>query len=173
MIFCFYSGASAVAFVQSYGEFGLTDNIPLVCAGFTVEEDVLPAQGTAALGALSSLHWSLLIDNPINKRFTSAYKNRTGKDANVFAVQGYDTGRVIAELLIAVQGDTSDVNRMIDYLAGISFDSPRGPFNLDSQSQNPSQHIYVRRVDEVDGALHNVVIEDLGAFTDPGDNSLG
>ena len=173
MVFCFYSGASAVAFVQSYGEFGLTDNIPLVCAGFTVEEDVLPAQGTAALGALSSLHWSLLIDNPINKRFTSAYKNRTGKDANVFAVQGYDTGRVIAELLIAVQGDTSDVSRMIEYLAGISFDSPRGPFNLDSQSQNPSQHIYVRRVDEVDGALHNVVIEDLGAFTDPGDNSLG
>ena len=67
-------------------------------------------------------------------------------------------------MLIAVQGDTSDVSRMIDYLAGISFDSPRGPFNLDSQSQNPSQHIYVRRVDEVDGALHNVVIEDLGAL---------
>ncbi len=173
MVFCFYSGGAAVTFVQAYGEFGLSGRIPLVCAGFTVEEDVLPAEGPAALGARSALHWSLLMDNPVNRKFTSAYKEQTGKDANVFAVQGYDTGRVIAELLVAVQGDTDDVNRMVDSLPGISFDSPRGPFQLDIKSQNPTQHIYVREVQEVDGALHNVVIEDLGAFTDPGDNSLG
>jgi branched-chain amino acid transport system substrate-binding protein len=76
-------------------------------------------------------------------------------------------------LLNAVQGDTSDVNKMIDVMPGISFDSPRGPFQLDAKSQNPTQHIYVRRVEDVGGALHNVVIEDLGAFTDPGDDSLG
>ncbi len=173
MVFCFYSGGAAVTFVQAYGEFGLSGNIPLVCAGFTVEEDVLPAQGEAALGAQSGLHWALLLDNAVNKKFTAGYKERAGKDANVFAVQGYDTGRVVAELLNAVQGDTSDVNKMIDVMPGISFDSPRGPFQLDAKSQNPTQHIYVRRVEDVGGALHNVVIEDLGAFTDPGDDSLG
>ncbi|MDP7644710.1 MAG: ABC transporter substrate-binding protein [Anaerolineales bacterium] len=173
MVFCFYSGGAAVTFVKAYGEFGLSGNIPLVCAGFTVEEDVLPAQGEAALGAQSGLHWALLLDNAVNKKFTAGYKERAGKDANVFAVQGYDTGRVVAELLNAVQGDTSDVNKMIDVMPGISFDSPRGPFQLDAKSQNPTQHIYVRRVEDVGGALHNVVIEDLGAFTDPGDDSLG
>lgn len=173
MVFCFYSGASAVTFVQAYGEFGLGGNIPLVCAGFSVEEDVLPAQGEAALGARSGLHWSLLLDNPANTNFTAAYKGQTGKDANVFAVQGYDTGRVIAEILDAVQGDTSDVNGMIDAVSGISFDSPRGPFTFDHRSQNPTQHIYVREVKKVDGTPHNVVIDDMGAFTDPGDNSLG
>ncbi|MDP6225666.1 MAG: ABC transporter substrate-binding protein [Anaerolineales bacterium] len=173
MVFCFYSGGAAVTFVQAYGEFGLSGNIPLVCAGFTVEEDVLPAQGEAALGAQSGLHWALLLDNAVNKKFTAGYKERAGKDANVFAVQGYDTGRVVAELLNAVQGDTSDVNKMIDVMPGISFDSPRGPFQLDAKSQNPTQHIYVRRVEDVGGTLHNVVIEDLGAFTDPGDDSLG
>jgi branched-chain amino acid transport system substrate-binding protein len=173
MVFCFYSGASAVTFVQAYGEFGLGGNIPLVCAGFSVEEDVLPAQGEAALGARSGLHWSLLLDNPANTNFTAAYKGQTGKDANVFAVQGYDTGRVIAEILDAVQGDTSDVNGMIDAVSGISFDSPRGPFTFDHRSQNPTQHIYVRQVKKVDGTPHNVVIDDMGAFTDPGDNSLG
>tara|TARA_B100000315_G_C14570643_1_gene585291 strand:- start:1240 stop:2463 length:1224 start_codon:yes stop_codon:yes gene_type:complete len=173
MVFCFYSGGSAVTFVQAYGEFGLSGNIPLVCAGFSVEEDVLPAQGEAALGTRSGLHWSLLLENPANAKFTAAYKEQTGKDANVFAVQGYDTGRVITEIIDAVQGDTSDVNGMIDSVSGISFDSPRGPFTFDHRSQNPTQHIYVREVQKVDGTPHNVVIEDMGAFTDPGDNSLG
>ncbi|MFQ5617324.1 MAG: ABC transporter substrate-binding protein [Anaerolineales bacterium] len=173
MVFCFYSGGAAVTFIQAYGEFGLTGSIPLVTAGFTVEEDVLPAEGDAALGARSGLHWALLLDNPENKAFTAAYKERAGKDANVFALQGYDTGRVIVEMLNAVQGDTSDVDKMIDALGGVSFNSPRGPFKLDANTQNPSQHIYVREVREVDGALHNVVIEDLGEITDPGDDSKG
>ena len=173
MVFCFYSGGAAVTFVQAYKEFGLSRNIPLVCAGFSVEEDVLPAEGTAALGVRSGLHWSLLLNNPANRKFTADYKEQTGQNANVFAVQGYDTGRAIAEILVAVEGDTSNVNGMIDSIEGIRFDSPRGPFTMDIKSQNPTQHIYVREVQEVNNALHNVVIEDMGPFTDPGDNSLG
>ena len=173
MVFSFYSGGAAVTFVQAYGEFGLSGNIPLVCAGFTVEEDVLPAQGEAALGAFSGLHWALLLDNPENKAFTAAYKTKTGLDANVFALQGYDTARVIVEMLTATEGATDDNDQMIEALGNVSFDSPRGPFRLDANSQNPVQHIYVREVQEVDGALHNVVIEDLGEVTDPGDDSLG
>lgn len=173
MVFSFYSGGAAVTFVQAYGEFGLSGNIPLVCAGFTVEEDVLPAQGDAALGAFSGLHWALQLDNPENKAFTAAYKEKTGLDANVFALQGYDTGRVIVEMLNATDGATDDNDMMIDALGNISFNSPRGPFRLDTNSQNPVQHIYVREVQEVDGTLHNVVIEDLGEVTDPGDDSLG
>ena len=173
MVFSFYSGGAAVTFVQAYGEFGLSGNIPLVCAGFTVEEDVLPAQGEAALGAFSGLHWALLLDNPENKAFTAAYKTKTGLDANVFALQGYDTARVIVEMLKATEGATDDNNKMIESLGNVSFDSPRGPFRLDANSQNPVQHIYVREVQEVDGALHNIVVEDLGEVTDPGDDSLG
>ncbi|MFQ5409130.1 MAG: ABC transporter substrate-binding protein, partial [Anaerolineales bacterium] len=62
---------------------------------------------------------------------------------------------------------------MIDVLPGISFNSPRGTFKLDANSQNPTQRIYVRKVEEVDGELHNVILEDLGEITDPGDDSLG
>lgn len=173
MVYCFYSGGAAVTFVKAYGEFGLSGKIPLVCAGFTVEEDVLPAEGDAALGARSGLHWALLLDNPENQKFTAAYKQKTGKDANVFAVQGYDTGRVIVDMLNAVQGDTSDVDKMIDALGGVSFASPRGPFALDTNSQNPRQHIYVREVQNVESVLHNVVIADLGEIADPGDDSKG
>ena len=72
-----------------------------------------------------------------------------------------------------MQGDTSATSRMLESLQDVSFSSPRGSFRLDPKSQNPTQHIYVREVKEIEEKLHNVVIEDLGEFTDPGDNSLG
>jgi hypothetical protein len=62
---------------------------------------------------------------------------------------------------------------MIDALGGVSFASPRGPFALDANSQNPRQHVYVREVQNVEGVLHNVVIADLGDIADPGDDSKG
>lgn len=171
LIYSFYSGGAAVTFVQAYGEFGV--ELPLLSAGFMVEEDVLPAQGDAALGVRSTLHWALLLDNPENQAFTSAYLERTGTEANVFAMQGYDTARVIVEMMEAVDGDTSDVEAMIDALPGISFDSPRGPYSLDANSQAPRHNEYLREVQEVGGELHNVVIENLGITVDPGDDSMG
>jgi len=173
LLYSFYSGGAAVTFVKAYGEFGLAGQIPLMSSGFMVEEDVLPAQGEAALGVRSGLHWALLLDNPENKKFTEAYKTRTGKDANVFAMQGYDTAHVIAEMMKVVQGDTTNVDKMIESLGGISFASPRGSFSLDANSQAPRHHIYLRDVQNVGGALHNVVIKDLGEIVDPGDDSKG
>lgn len=173
LVYSFYSGGAAVTFVKAYGEFGLAGQLPLLAAGFMVEEDVLPAQGDAALGALSTLHWALLLDTAENKSFTQAYQEKVGREANVFAVQGYDTARVIVEMLNAVEGDTSNVDNMISALSGVSFNSPRGPFALDGNSQAPKQNMYLREVESVDGVLHNVVKQDLGQVVDPGDNSKG
>jgi len=173
MVYTFYSGGAAVTFVKAYGEFGLTGKIPLVAAGFTVEEDVLPGEGDAALGTKSGLHWALQLDNPTNASFTKAYKDRTGKDANVFAMQGYDTARVIIDSINAVEGNTSDLDPWIQAIEGVSFDSPRGTFKFDTSTHNVINPVYIREVKQVDGALHNVVIDSLGEFPDPGDNSKG
>ncbi|MDQ4078319.1 MAG: ABC transporter substrate-binding protein [Chloroflexota bacterium] len=171
LVYSFYSGSAAVTFVQAYGDFGLAGNIPLMSSGFMVEEDVLPAQGEHAMGIRSGMHWSFVLDNPENDAFKTAYRERTGEDANVFAVQGYDTAHLIVDMINAVEGDTTNVDGMIEVIPGITFDSPRGPFVMDENSHNPSQHIYLREVQEVDGELHNAIIEDLGVITDPGDNS--
>ena len=173
MVYCFYSGSSAVSFINAYHDFGLSNDIPIVCSGFTVEEDVLPAQGSAALGIKSGLHWALSLDNPANINFVKKYKNLYDHNANVFAVQGYDTAKIIAEMINEVQGDSDNTNGMINYLKQVNFESPRGSFGLDANSQNPTQNIYVREVKEINGNLQNVVIENLGSFTDPGNNSLG
>jgi len=65
------------------------------------------------------------------------------------------------------------VDKMIESLGGISFASPRGSFALDAKSQAPRHHIYLREVQTVEGALHNVITEDLGEIVDPGDDSKG
>lgn len=173
LVYSFYSGGAAVTFVKAYSDFGLSGQLPLLCAGFMVEQDVLPAQGDAALGVRSTLHWALPLDSAENEAFKNAYKERTGQEANVFAVQGYDTARVIVEMLNQVEGDTSNVDNMIGTLSGISFNSPRGPFALDEKSQAPRQKMYLREVQNVGGTIQNSVIADLGEIVDPGDDSKG
>ena len=173
LVYSFYSGGAAVTFVKAYSDFGLAGQLPLLAAGFMTEEDVLPTQGDAAMGIRTTLHWSFVLDNPENNAFKEAFQERSGRDADVFAVQGYDTGRVIAEMLDRVEGDTSDVDGMIEALDGISFASPRGPFTLDSTSQSPRHNEYLREVQEVGGELHNAVLDNFGEIVDPGDNSMG
>ena len=173
LVYAFYSGGAAVTFVQAYDDFGLSGQLPLLCAGFMVEEDVLPAQGDAALGIHSTLHWSYLLDNAENSAFKDAFRAKTGREADVFAVQGWDTARVIAEMLNRVEGDTSNLDNMIGALDGISFASPRGPFTLDANSQAPKHNIYLREVQNTDDGLHNVVLENFGEIVDPGDESKG
>jgi branched-chain amino acid transport system substrate-binding protein len=173
LVYSFYSGGAAVTFVTAYSQFGLAGQIPLLAAGFMTEEDVLPAQGDAANGIRTTLHWSYVLDNAENNAFKEAYLARTGNDANVFAVQGYDTARVVKDMLDAVEGDTSDVEAMIAALGGVSFDSPRGPFRLDANSQSPEHNMYLREVQEIDGDLHNAIVENLGPIVDPGDDSQG
>jgi branched-chain amino acid transport system substrate-binding protein len=76
-------------------------------------------------------------------------------------------------MLTRVEGDTSNVDSLVGALDGISFDSPRGPFSLDANSQAPRHNMYLREVQNVEGGLHNVVLENFGEIVDPGDNSKG
>jgi branched-chain amino acid transport system substrate-binding protein len=171
-LYCFYSGGQAATFLKAYGEFGLKEKLPLLCSGFMVEEDVLPAHGDFALGVRSGLHWSLDLANAENQKFVADYKAKYNLTPDVFAVQGYDTGRVIVEALNATQGDAAS-DKLIETLGGINFASPRGSFALDSATQAPRHHIYLREVQTVDGAPHNVMLADLGEIVDPGDDSKG
>jgi branched-chain amino acid transport system substrate-binding protein len=173
LVYAFYSGSAAVTFVQAYDGFGLKAGLPLLAAGFMTEEDVLPALGETARGIRSALHWSYFLDSPENEAFKAAYREANGEDANVFAVQGYDTARVIAEALDAVEGDGQDVEGMVERLEGLTFASPRGPFTLDGHSQSPRHNMYLREVREVEGELRNAVLESLGEIVDPGDDSRG
>jgi branched-chain amino acid transport system substrate-binding protein len=167
-VFAFFAGSDAVRFVQQAQQYGLTRDTRLAGPGFLVEEDVLPAQGRAALGAYSCLHWAVTLQRPENLTFTRAYRARWKREASVYAMQGFDAARVIVEALNATNGNTDDRPRLAAAVAGVKFASPRGAFAFDPDTHNVVQEVYLRQVREAGPALHDVVFGTLGVFRDPG-----
>ena len=64
---------------------------------------------------------------------------------DVFCVQGYDAGLLLAAGLAAAKGDVSKKKEMIGAMRGAKIDSPRGPWHL-SKAHNPVQDMYLRKV---------------------------
>ncbi|MCA1827794.1 MAG: ABC transporter substrate-binding protein [Myxococcales bacterium] len=143
-VFVFFAGAGAAKFVRDYADAGLRDKVPLYGSGF-LTEGVLGAQGPAAEGIKTTLHYADSLDNAQNRKFRDAFKTATGREADVYAVAGYDTVHALAAALEKVQGDASAQKELIAALEGVRIDSPRGPFRF-SKAHNPVQNVYVRQV---------------------------
>jgi branched-chain amino acid transport system substrate-binding protein len=143
-VFVFFAGAGAAKFVKDYADAGLKDRVPLYGSGF-LTEGVLAAQGAAAEGIKTTLHYADALDNPANRKFREAFKKATGREADVYAVAGYDTVNALVQAVGKVKGDTSAQKDLIAALEAARFDSPRGPFRF-SKAHNPIQDVYVRQV---------------------------
>ncbi|HEX7967982.1 MAG TPA: ABC transporter substrate-binding protein, partial [Stellaceae bacterium] len=105
LVYVFFAGAGAVKFVKDYAAAGLKASIPLVGAGF-LTDGTLEAQGEAAQGIETTLHYADGLELPKDKKFRAAFRKAAGRDADVYAVQGYDTGQLLLAGLAAVKGDT-------------------------------------------------------------------
>jgi len=162
-VFAFFAGAGAVKFVKDYAEAGLKSRIPLYGAGF-LTDGTLPAQGKAAEGVLTTLHYADSLSLPVNIRFREAFKKAIGRDADVYAVQGYDTARLLIRAMDTVKGDTGAAKALTAAMEDVQFDSPRGPWHF-SKSHNPVQDIYLREVKNGDNAVIGVAQK---AVSDPG-----
>jgi branched-chain amino acid transport system substrate-binding protein len=156
-VYCFYAGAEAVAFVKQYQQFGLASKIPLYCSGFATEGGVLKAQGDAALGIKTSLHYSDQIDNPTNRKFVADYTAKYGDPPTAYAVQAYDAAAALDQAL--AKGTTGEA--IVEGLKGVGeIDSPRGRWRF-SDGQGPEQTYYLRNTEEQGGRIVNVVVQPL------------
>src|SRR5262252_6351742 len=169
-VYAFFSGTDAVNFVKQFDEFGLKGSVKLTGAGFLTEPDVLPAQGKAALGIITGHFYTPLLDNPTNQRFVKEFRDKfAGKMPDGFACQGYDTAEVIVRALKAVNGNTQDKDKLVDVIAKVEFDSPRGRFRFDPKTHNVIQpFIYIREVRETPLGINNVPIDKVADVRDPG-----
>ena len=151
---CFFAGGGAVKFVKDYAAAGLKDKIPLYGSGF-LTEGVLAAQGDAAEGLVTTLHYADSLDNARNKVFRSAFSKAYKIEPDVFSVQGYDTGSLLAQALDKVKGDVGNQKGIIAAMEGAVVDSPRGQWKM-SKAHNPIQDIYLRRVEKGDNKVIGV-----------------
>jgi branched-chain amino acid transport system substrate-binding protein len=171
-IYCFLSGTDAVTFLKKAAELGTLKKLSLVSgSGFFLEQDVLAAITDAAPdGAITGLHWALTLPSKENQDFITKYSAKfAGRQADVFAVQGFDTARVIVEALNAVKGNTTNKEALMSAIAGVSFRSPRGEFRFDTSTNNVVQTIYVRKtVKDSKLGWTNQVIDQYPGVADPG-----
>ena len=153
-VFIFLPGGMGISFMRQYEQSGV--DLPIVSAGFSFDQDVLPAMGSAALGVINTSQWSPDLDNAANEAFVSAFQQAYDRLPSLYASQGFDTANLILSALSSA--DISDSDAFRDALRAADFASVRGDFSFAS-NHHPVQTVYVREVVEVDGVLTNRIID--------------
>ncbi|WP_432559831.1 ABC transporter substrate-binding protein [Granulicoccus sp. GXG6511] len=160
-VYVFYAGAEAVAFVQQFKQFLGNEDIQLYGSGFLTEGSVLDAQGEAADGVKTVLHYSDQIDSPRNKEFVENYTAKWNMAPTVYSVQTYDAAAVLDKALESADGvDGKSIAAALKNVGDI--DSPRGTWRF-NESHDPDQPYWLREVQEVDGKRVNAVVTELTA----------
>ncbi len=161
-VYAFFAGAGAVKFVKDYAAAGLRKTIPLYGPGF-LTDGTLQAQGEAAQGLLTSLHYADNLDTPRNNAFRKSFALAYKTNADVYAVQGYDAAQLLGAGLAAAKGDLSKREVITSAMRRTTVDSPRGKFTL-SPAGNPVQDMYLREVKGENNEFKSIAVK---ALADP------
>jgi len=158
-IFAVFSGRQTIQFNKQYQEFGLKGKVPLIGGGTVTDEHALPSMGDEAIGVITPLHYSEVLDNPANKKFVKAFREKAKKAASYYSEGTYTGARWIVEAIKAINGDVENRGKLMEALRKVDLkDVPRGPMKLDNYG-NPIQNIYIRKVEKKGGELQNTVIQ--------------
>jgi branched-chain amino acid transport system substrate-binding protein len=162
-VYSFFAGAGAVKFVKDYAAAGLKKSIPLYGPGFLTEGE-LEAQGAAADGMLTTLHYADGLNTPRDNAFRRGYATTYKLQPDVYAVQGYDAAQMLGVGLTATKGDVSKKAEFAAALRKATIDSPRGKFTL-GKNHDPVQDFYLREVSNKENKSIGVAVKGLA---DPG-----
>jgi branched-chain amino acid transport system substrate-binding protein len=169
-IFAFVpSGDTGVQFIKAYADRNLDKaGIKLITTGDLTDDVFLDSIGDAALGLITSHHYSMAHDSPQNKEFVDAYRKAYGPNArtNFYMVGTWDAMGAIYEVARRLNGPI-DGDKAVEILRSMKIQSPRGPISFD-ENRDIVQNVYIRRVEKRDGKLYNVEFATIPAVKDPG-----
>ena len=163
-VYVFYAGGEAISFVRQYDSFGMKDDLPLYGSGFLTSALYVDAQGEAAQDVVTALHYVPTIDNPENRAFVEAFRERTGRVPSEYAVHGYDAARALVE---ASATGATDRASLAAALRQVSFEGPRGPLSIDPATNNIVQPIYVYRTVAGEAGMTQEVLAQTAPEADP------
>ncbi len=164
------AGETAVAFMKAFAERGLDKaGIKLIATGDVTDDDVIGAMGDAALGVITTHHYSAAHKSPENDAFKKAYADVAGANTrpNFMAVGGWDGMHLIYEVTNKL-GGRIDAGKALAAAKGMTIQSPRGTIVIDPATRDVVQDVYVRKVQKVDGKYFNVEFDKLAKVKDPG-----
>jgi branched-chain amino acid transport system substrate-binding protein len=140
--------------------------IKLIGTGDVTDDDLLNDMGDAALGVVTSFHYSAAHDSAANKAYVEAFRKLNNMRPNFHSVGGYDGVQLIYKALEATKGST-DGAALVDAMKGMSWESPRGPAMIDPQTRDMVQNVYMRKVERKNGELYNIEFQTFPAVKDP------
>jgi branched-chain amino acid transport system substrate-binding protein len=159
-LFAFVGGGpSSINIVRQFATSGLKKQMKLVGTADLISDELMAAEGADALGVVTASNYSADHDSKLNREFVRIYRqvipNPTPQDAPTFiAVQAFD-GLTAFDKGIARQKGALDAAKTIDGLRGLSFESPRGPLVIDSQTREVHENMYIRRTELRNGKFIN------------------
>ena len=161
-------GGQPAAIGKALSERGLTPPATRIFGqGELTHPEALESMGGNALGIVTTFHYTLEREEPLNNAFVAAYREaNNGRSPDLFSIGGYDGMHLIYEALKKTEGDTSG-DALVEAAKGMSWDSPRGPISIDAETRDIVQNVYIREVQEVDGKLQNVIIDMIENVKDP------
>jgi branched-chain amino acid transport system substrate-binding protein len=165
------AGQQGISFMKSFNERGLAAaGIKLIATGDITDDHVLEAMGDPTLGMITAFHYSSAHKSPENEAFLKAYAAANDAKAgapNFMAAAGYDTMHVIYEVAKKLDGNI-DGDKAMAAIKGMKWTSPRGPVEIDPQTRDIDQTVYIRKVEKVNGKLENVEFDKIPDVKDPG-----
>ncbi len=161
-------GAQPAAIGKALVDRGLAPpETKIFAQGELTHPEALESMGETARGIITTFHYTLERDDPLNNEFVTAYREANdGRSPDLFSIGGYDGMHLIYEALKATEGDTGG-DALVEAAKGMSWESPRGPMSIDPETRDVIQTVYIREIQEVDGELQNVIIHEIPEVKDP------
>ena len=168
-LFVFVPSGQGTAVMKQFAERGLGESgIKLIGTGDVVDDDILDAMGEPTLGVITSFHYSAAHPSAENKAYVDAFmKANNGMRPNFMSVGGYDGMHMIYEAEKKT-GGSSDGEKIVAAMKGMSWVSPRGPMSIDPTTRDVVQNVYIRKVEKKDGHYWSIEFDKIDNVKDPG-----
>jgi branched-chain amino acid transport system substrate-binding protein len=157
-----YSGREGVSFVNAWHAAGLAGQVPLIASPLMTHDVWLNQMPQPPIGIRTAWSWDTTAHAAEQEQFRRLAKVADGKSPAVFALLGYETGRLLASAVARIGGELSR-ERLCRALSGASFTSPRGRMQVDeSTGEVEGTQDYLQELQRgSDGSLSHATVEAL------------
>ena len=105
----------ALGVLEVLKERNLIGKVALIGVGTLTDENVLKSMGDEAVGVITSLIYSSVLDTPANKKFSAAYEKRFSSTLTSHGVQAYTVIGVLKDALERAGSTDRDKLRELGY----------------------------------------------------------
>jgi branched-chain amino acid transport system substrate-binding protein len=157
-LFLGFAGSNGFRYLRQFNEYGLKGKVTPVGGMTALDEAVLRNMGDEALGIVTSCWYSAEIDNPINRKFTEAFRKEWKYDPGFYAAATYTEAAVLEATLNAIKGNIENKEAFMKAVRSVKVNTCRGPVAFDKYG-NVVGNVYIRKVARKEGRLVNSVIQ--------------